>query len=268
MNTVDYTMNEYDYVDEPAESSVLMNTDLIPSQARKNEYLIAESKRMMNIAIECKDLMMTYACAMKEVRTRFEILNAEYGVRCSRNPIHSISTRLKGSASIVEKLNRKNLALSAENIQKYIHDVAGVRVICYYVDDVFSLAKAICKQNGIRLIKAKDYITTPKPNGYRSLHLILSVPVSFADNTQDVSVEVQIRTIAMDSWASMEHQLKYKSVAATDEHIVSRLRDCAEAIAQTDQEMVAIRNEIESATEQTADDILIDKIKKMDHPLE
>lgn len=196
-----------------------MNTDLIPSQARKNEFLIAESKRMMNIAIECKDLMMTYACAMKEIRTRFEILNAEYGVRCSRNPIHSISTRLKGSASIVEKLNRKELALSARTSES-ISMMWPVFGSSATIRTMYSHGKRICGQSGIRLITMKDYISTPKPNGYRSLHLILSVPVSFADNTQDVSVEVQIRTIAMDSWASMEHQLKYKSTTTTDEHII------------------------------------------------
>jgi len=256
---------EYDKIAQAAQqdfSQALLPTAPPPGTARIG------SAEMANIAVECKDLMMLYTCAMKEVRTRFEILNAEYGVRYQRNPIHSISTRLKGSASIVEKLHRKGLSLTPENIRNHIFDVAGIRVICFYEDDIFSLANAITSQDGITLRKAKDYISKPKPNGYRSLHLILDVPFSLSNSTETISVEVQIRTVVMDAWASMEHQLKYKFHGTVDEDTVSQLKLCAEAISMTDHRMMEIRQEIEAGNERSESELLLEKIRKMDHPLE
>ena len=231
------------------------------------QSLTEDAKERLNLVVECKDLMMMYSCAMKEVQTRFEILNSEYNVRCQRNPIQTITTRLKGSASIVEKLSTLNVPFSAANIKRNIHDVAGVRVICCYVDDIYELARAMGNQDGIELVEVKDYISNPKPNGYRSLHLILNVSVSFATCVRMVTVEVQIRTIAMDFWASLEHQLKYKNTLPNEREIVRQLTECAEIIAQTDSKMEQIRRQIEANTSTTADDVLLDKLKKMDHPL-
>lgn len=136
-----------------------------------------QSKEILNFMIEFKELMMMYKCAIKAVKTKFEVLDTEFKIRYQRNPINFIKTRLKRTSSIMEKMRRKNIPFSLENIERYINDVAGVRVICSYVDDIYSIAKALIKQDDVKLIEKKDYIINPKPNGYRSLHLIISVPV-------------------------------------------------------------------------------------------
>ena len=257
-------MDDLDFPEYRADTEMRQLPELL--QAANNS--IMEPRAAMNLVVECKDLMMLYACAMKEMRTKFENLNTEYGVRSSRNPIRSISTRLKGSASIVDKLQRKGLSFSPQNIEQHIHDVAGIRVICYYVDDIFALAEAISHQQEVKLLELKDYITYPKPNGYRSLHMILSVPVFLSEQTRWMKVEVQIRTIAMDFWASLEHQLKYKHQIAGEREIVAQLKECANTIAATDAKMMDLRNQIESGIEQSEDELLLEKLKKMDHPLE
>lgn len=226
------------------------------------------TKQIIGTMVEYKELMMMYTCAIKEVKTKFDVLNTEFNVRYRRNPIEFISTRLKRTTSISEKLVRKGLAVTPENIENYLSDVAGVRVICAYIDDIYSIAEALIKQDDITLIEKKDYIASPKPNGYRSLHLIVSVPVFFAEEKRDMRVEVQIRTIAMDFWASLEHQLKYKQAVENEQEIVDRLRDCAEVIAGTDREMLSIRSEIEMAADiPSEDDILFEKIKNFDVPI-
>ena len=145
---------------------------------------------------------------------------------------------------------------------------SDLNVICAYIDDIYSIADALIQQDDITLIARKDYIASPKPNGYRSLHLIVSVPVFFAEEKRDMRVEVQIRTIAMDFWASLEHQLKYKQAVENEQEIVDRLRDCAEVIAGTDREMLSIRSEIEMAADiPSEDDILFEKIKNFDVPI-
>lgn len=228
----------------------------------------ADTKQRMNLAVECKDLMMLYVCAIKEMQTRLEVLNTEYTVRCRRNPIHSIHSRLKSSASIVEKLNRKGVPFSPENIEAYIQDVAGIRVICSYVDDIFMIAEAVSHQDGVELVARKDYITHPKPNGYRSLHLILSVPVSFSRSVKNVKVEVQIRTIAMDCWASLEHQLKYKHSIKNEQEIVEELRQCALDMAHTDATMQSLRARMDNDSPPSEDELLLEKLKRMDHPMD
>lgn len=226
------------------------------------------TKRIMGTMVEYKELMMMYTCAIKEVKTKFDVLNTEFNVRYRRNPIEFISTRLKRTSSITEKLMKKGLAVTPANIDKYLSDVAGVRVICAYIDDIYSIAEALIKQDDITLIERKDYIAAPKPNGYRSLHLIVSVPVFFAEEKRDMKVEVQIRTIAMDFWASLEHQLKYKQQVDNEEEIIARLKACAEVISKTDNEMLSIRSEIEQAADiPSDDDILFEKIKNFDVPI-
>ena len=166
--------------------------------------------------------------------TNFEILNTEFKIRYQRNPISAVTTRLKRSGSIAEKLSRQNLPFSTESIEAHINDVAGVRVICSYVDDIYRIADALLKQDDVTLVARKDYIASPKPNGYRSLHLIVQVPVFFADQKKNLKVEAQIRTIAMDFWASLEHQLKYKKEIADPEEVIGQLKACAESIHATD----------------------------------
>ncbi len=226
------------------------------------------ARQLLETAVEYKELRMMYACAIKEVQTKFEVLETEFKVRYQRNPISSIQTRLKSSSSIIEKMIRKGVPFSMENLEQQIQDLAGIRVICSYVDDIYALANALTSQDDITLLEEKDYIRNPKPNGYRSLHLIVSVPVFFSQQKRQIKVEVQIRTIAMDFWASLEHQMKYKREIPDQQHIVAQLKNCAEDIARVDREMMDIRRRLEeSVDEPTEDDILIARLKKLDTPI-
>lgn len=169
----------------------------VPSTAVEN-FLLQQAMEVTDTLVGYKELMMMYSCAMRSVQVRFETLDSEFNIRNRRNPIHSINTRLKSNSSIMEKLVQKELPPTLENIEGHIQDIAGVRVICSYVDDIYLLADALIRQDDIILMKKKDYISGPKPNGYRSLHLIVSVPVYFAAKKKVLPVEAQIRTIAMD----------------------------------------------------------------------
>lgn len=234
-----------------------------------SEFVVNQTKRMMGTLVEYKELMMMYTCAMKEIRTKFEVLNTEFNIRYQRNPISSITTRLKRTSSISEKMERNGWEFSPESIEKNLNDVAGVRVICSYIDDIYTIADALLQQDDITLIARKDYIAEPKPNGYRSLHLIVSVPVFFYNQKREMKVEVQIRTIAMDFWASLEHQLKYKQEVPDQREIVQQLKECADRIAATDQEMLKIRNRIEETADAlTEEDILFEKMGRLDMPIE
>lgn len=242
--------------------------ELIPLGEAKALAAGEFAKRMLETAVEYKELRMMYACAIKEVQTKFEVLETEFKVRYQRNPISAIQTRLKSSSSIIEKMIRKGIPFSMENLEEQIQDLAGIRVICSYVDDIYALADALTGQDDITLVEKKDYIKDPKPNGYRSLHLIVSVPVFFSQQKRSLKVEVQIRTIAMDFWASLEHQMKYKREIPDQQHIVARLKSCAEDIARVDQEMMNIRLRLEdTADEPSEDDLLIARLKKLDTPI-
>lgn len=224
-----------------------------------------QRKKMVGTVVDYKEMRMRYSCAIKEVRTKFDVLNSEFNVRYRRNPITSINSRLKSSASIMEKLNRKGLSFTVENVETNLYDVAGIRIVCSYVDDIYVLAQALAKQDDITVIREKDYIKNPKPNGYRSYHMIVSVPVFFSDQTREMAVEVQIRTIAMDFWASLEHQLKYKQNIPNQQAIVKQLRECADVISMTDQKMIGIRQQIEAVSDApTEEEILLEKLSRMD----
>lgn len=211
-----------------------------------------------------KELTMMYACAIKEVQTKFEVLNLEFSTRYDRNPISSIQTRLKSTASIAEKMIRRDIYFSLENVENQIHDIAGVRVVCSYVDDIYRLAEAFTKQDDVTLLERKDYIANPKPNGYRSLHLIVGIPVFFYNQRKIMKVEVQIRTIAMDFWASLEHEMKYKQEVSEQLGIVEQLRVCADTIAQTDAKMMELRKQLERAKADELDSrMLMEKIDRL-----
>ena len=190
-------------------------------------------------------LMAYYRCAMMEVETKFNVLNEEYSLQHDRNPISSIRTRLKSPQSIKEKLQRKEVPLSIDAIEERLNDVAGVRVVCAFPEDVWMLAEAFLKQDDVTLIDRKDYITHPKPSGYRSLHLIVAIPIFLADEKRSMKVEVQLRTIAMNCWASLEHQLRYKKDRCMTEEMASELALCARLSAELDQRMDALRHAIE-----------------------
>lgn len=198
------------------------------------------------------NLMQEYRAAIRAVRTKFEILDEDAKVRLDRNPIHVISTRLKSPESLFEKLQRRELPITIESIRANIHDVAGVRIVCNYLDDVNEVADALLRQDDVTLIERKDYIANPKPSGYRSLHLVVSVPVFLSDRKREVQVEVQLRTIAMDFWASLEHRLRYKNDDVLQAHgpeiddIRARLVESAHLIAAIDQAMQRLQDDIEA----------------------
>ena len=201
---------------------------------------------LLNQAREFQEAIMMYSCAIREVKTKLEVLNDELSIRNQRNPIEMIKSRVKKPMSIVEKLHRRNLPVNLDSMINHLDDVAGIRVICSFVDDIYNVARMLVSQDDIRVIAVKDYIEHPKPNGYRSYHLIVEVPVFFSDRKKDMRVEVQIRTIAMDFWASLDHQLKYtKDIGAAADEIGKELQKCAEVIAQTDRHMLVIRKSIE-----------------------
>lgn len=186
-------------------------------------------------------LMTYYRCALMEVETKFNVLNEEYSLQFDRNPINSIKSRLKKPTSIKNKLDRKDLPMTVEAIEENLNDVAGIRVICSFLEDVYLLADALLKQDDIVLLECKDYIKNPKKNGYRSLHLIVSVPIFLANEKKMMNVEIQLRTIAMDFWASLEHQLRYKKDAVFTQEMMQELYDCAQISADLDIRMDNLR---------------------------
>ena len=200
-----------------------------------------------------RELMAYYNCAMMEVATKFNVLNEELSLQYDRNPIESIRTRLKSVDSIAEKLTRKgiSLPLNVEKIQEEIHDIAGVRVICSYPSDIYMLSEAFLRQDDILLVERKDYIQNPKPNGYRSLHLIVEVPIFLHNRKKLMKVEVQFRTISMDWWASLEHKIRYKKDLgeANQAHIEQELKECAEISAALDKRMEALQQQANAARE-------------------
>lgn len=194
-------------------------------------------------------LMLEYRSVMMEVETRLNVLNAEFSQEYNRNPFESIKSRLKSPESIYEKLERRGFPVTVESIRENLTDVAGLRVICSFPDDIYRLARLLIQQDDIILVSKKDYIKNPKINGYRSLHLILSVPIFLPDGKKYMNVEVQFRTIAMDFWASVEHKLKYKKNVADTGEIEEQLKRCADSIEALDYQMQEIRDKIEHGQE-------------------
>lgn len=186
-------------------------------------------------------LMSYYRCALMEIETKFNVLNVEFSLRYDRNPINSIKTRLKKPMSIKQKLEKNSYPLNLDSIESHVNDVAGIRVVCSFERDVYMLADALLKQDDIRLVNRKDYIANPKPNGYRSLHLIVEVPIFLAHEKKIMKVEIQLRTIAMDSWASLEHQLRYKKDFEFTDNMANELYECAKLSEQLDRRMDDLR---------------------------
>lgn len=201
-------------------------------------------EKVANAFMEFMQLAHVYESAMAVVKTYLEILDNEFNIKFQRNPIHNIESRLKSPESIINKLNKKGFPITIENAKKYLLDIAGIRVTCYYISDIYDIAEMLSRRDDFVMIKQKDYIKNPKPSGYRSLHLVLNVPVHLSTKKEIVPVEIQIRTIAMDFWASLEHQLKYKPSAAITPEISEELRECAERIAETDIQMQQIYSQI------------------------
>lgn len=192
-------------------------------------------------------LMMRYRCAILELQTKLDVLNVEFSVANKRNPIATIKSRIKSPGSIYEKLRRRNLPFTEESIINELDDVAGVRVVCPFISDVYAIAELIAAQDDITILKAKDYIRNPKTNGYRSYHLIVEIPVFFSNGKHYMRAEIQIRTIGMDFWASVDHQLHYKKNLGLDKDVAiieAELRRAAEAVHFTDRHMEEIKSMI------------------------
>lgn len=194
---------------------------------------------------EIEEFIMIYSCAIKEVSTKLEVLDAEFKIKRKRNPIEYMKSRAKTPKSIMDKLYRKNLELTVENARENLMDIAGIRVVCSFVSDIYEIAAMLKNQEDIILIEEKDYIKNPKPNGYRSLHLVLELPIFFSNHVEPVRIEVQIRTIAMDFWASLEHKIYYKVGEGIPSYIRDELKQCAEVISETDMKMQNIQKEVD-----------------------
>lgn len=231
-----------------------MNIDELAYEAVPDRELpIAVTKDLMNnpdnfykMAFEFQQIMMVYESAIKQIETKLDILNKENKVSGRRNPIETVKSRVKTPQSIAGKLEKRNLPVTFESMVENLHDIAGVRVICPYISDIYSVRDMLLKQPDITLLEEKDYIKNPKESGYRSLHLVIEVPVYLSTTTHHVKVEIQLRTIAMDFWACLEHELHYKTTTNVPESIRRELFRVAETIAMTDREMEEIAIELQN----------------------
>ncbi|MBQ8741463.1 MAG: GTP pyrophosphokinase family protein [Clostridia bacterium] len=208
------------------------------------ENSLAEMKESLE---KLKSLMSCYQCALLEVETKFRVLNEQFSLQHERNPIEMIKTRIKSPESIQEKLVRRSLPMNINSIESEIYDIAGIRVICSFIDDIYMLADCLLSQDDITLIARKDYIKNPKENGYRSLHLVVEVPIFLQNEKRLMKVEVQLRTIAMEFWANLEHKLRYKKNLPDDilSLTASELSQCADMSAELDIKMQNVKNIIE-----------------------
>lgn len=215
----------------------------------KNENIMEQSMGGLNELFrdyrELAEMEHLYNAAIRQLTSKFEILNDEFRVKYERSPIHHIGSRLKSTNSIVKKLMKRGKDVSVDSAKENINDIAGVRVVCHYIDDVYAVADMLLRQSDVKLIRRQDYIATPNYNGYRSLHLDVEIPVYLSDKTEYVGVEVQIRTVAMDFWASLEHDLRYKSSKQIPEGIGSEMLRCADEIADIDRRMQEIYKRIQ-----------------------
>ncbi len=200
-------------------------------------------------------LMFLYNSALKEVATKIEILNDEFVHVHKYNPIEYIKSRIKTPESIVKKLKRHGKEISVENMINYINDVAGIRIVCSFTSDIYRIAEMIGKQNDLTVISVKDYINNPKQSGYMSFHMLVSVPIFLSDRVVDTKVEIQIRTIGMDFWASLEHKIYYKFEGNAPAHISRELRDCATIVSMMDAKMLQLNEEIIKAKKEQEDEL-------------
>ncbi len=198
------------------------------------------------MAFQFQEIMMIYESAIKQLETKLEILNKEYKVTGRRNPIETIKSRIKSPDSIAKKLEKKGLSVNFKTMTENLQDIAGVRVICPYISDIYNVKDILLKQPDIKLVAQKDYIENPKSSGYRSLHLVVEIPVYLSQTEHRVKVELQLRTIAMDFWASLEHELKYKNEQKIPDSVRRELFRVAETIAMTDREMEEIAIELQA----------------------
>lgn len=200
-----------------------------------------------------QEVTLVYSAALKQINTKLEILNDEFQHVHRYNPIEHIKSRMKTSESIVKKLKRYGYESTIENMVKYINDIAGIRVICSFTSDIYRIADMIRNQNDIKVISVKDYMKHPKASGYKSYHMLVTVPVFLSDRIVEVKVEIQIRTVAMDFWASLEHKINYKFEGNAPQHIKTELVECARMVSDLDARMLSLNEEILSLSGETED---------------
>lgn len=205
----------------------------------------ADPDTLYSYVEDFNSLMLTYKSVIREIKTKLEVLNDEFIIKNQRNPIEFVKSRVKKPSSILEKLHRRGFEISAESIKKNLNDVAGVRVVCSFIDDIYAVSDMLSHQDDVNVLEIKDYIKNPKKNGYRSLHMIVESPVYFSNSREMVKCEIQIRTIAMDFWASLEHTMKYKKEVENTANIVYDLKLCADRITSVDYKMMDIRKGID-----------------------
>lgn len=203
-----------------------------------------DAEKLLESAMQLQQIMLLYEAGIREIKTKLDILSDESNISGKPSPIDSIKSRIKSPRSIIKKLKRRGFPISLQSIMDNLNDIGGIRVICPFIQDIYTVADMLMRQSDLTLIEKKNYIANPKPNGYRSLHLILEVPIFLSETTKPVRIELQLRTIAMDFWASLEHQLRYKSDVQVPPHISDDLKECADVIAATDEEMQRIAKEL------------------------
>lgn len=197
-----------------------------------------------------KEVILIYSSALKEIGTKLEILNDEFQHVHQYNPIEHIKSRIKTSESIVKKLKKHGYESTIDNMIKYINDIAGIRIICSFTTDIYRIAEMLERQSDIKVLSIKDYIKRPKPSGYKSYHMIVSIPIYLSEKRVDAKVEIQIRTVAMDFWASLEHKMHYKFEGDAPEHIKAKLIECAKMVSDLDARMLSLNEEISSLSTQ------------------
>lgn len=223
------------------------NTLSILRQAITNQATdIVINDWLEEFAMPYRRLMAYYQCAIMEVETKFKVLNENFSLGNDCNHIESIKSRLKSPRSIAEKMLRRHHRITVDNIEKYLSDIAGIRVICSFVSDIYMLADALLNQDDVTLIEKKDYISQPKPNGYRSLHLIIETPIFLQNEKRMMKVEVQLRTLAMDTWASLEHKMRYKKNLKITDEMSDELLRCADVCSELDRRMEQLNRKITS----------------------
>lgn len=222
-----------------------MNKSLKAAPLTANVFEINNPEEFKQLIMAYSKINKNYTAAIREVKTKLENLDDDFQLLHKHNPIHHMDSRVKSPESIFEKVIRKGYDRDPEKLQKQLLDIAGIRVICHYVEDIYTIAELLKKQDDISIVKEVDYIKDPKPNGYRSLHLVVQIPVYFVDRVENIPVEVQIRTIAMDFWASLEHELRYKAEGEIPKFIADELKECSDNIANSDIQMQKIHSFLE-----------------------
>ena len=213
------------------------------SEFKDNLHHFKDGDEAFDRLIGFVELDHLYSSALKEISTKLDILDDNFNHVYKHNPIHHMERRVKEMNSLIKKLHRKQLDISAESAREHILDIAGIRVVCNYLEDIYVIEKMLLQQEDVKLLKRKDYIKNPKENGYRSLHIVVSIPVFLSNKVDKLPVEIQIRTIGMDMWASLEHKIRYKNNASTDDYS-DMLKDCALEIADVESKMQSIHSAI------------------------